>query len=305
MENWRKFVSEQEAQEPAVSPMQKLLGARYEEFVKWLGNNIQDPKTQAIIGAGLDDGDPNDDKFGFQAGAIPVAKLKPTQNEIDINKSLAFPLVKDPNQFIEYNASTGPFTLGEPPGEPIITFNGEYIIDGHHRWSTLYACNKSAEINVVNITLQGVNPLNALKAVQMAIGLQAKKIPVQKVEGSNLLKASRGEIAGWIRKNAPIELYEAIAAAPQIKNIISKYARSSKEEEQVNEVSGMEKAVLEGGLENYIWSNIASMRKTSQPVPGAGPRDFMPQTGGIDWQKPLAKGEVDVSPPLAKKAAEE
>ena len=48
----------------------------------------------------------------------------------------------------------------------------------------------------------------------------------------------------------------------------------------------------------YILSNVAKMRKTSQPVDGAPKRDFMPQTDGIDWIKPLEAGLVDVKEPF-------
>ena len=272
-----------------------------QNFVQYLGANIQNPKTRALIGAGLaaSDGDPSDDVFGFQEGPIAVAKLIPTQNEIDINKSLAYPLVKDPSEFVSKASSNGPFTVVEP----IVTFNGRYVIDGHHRWSAVYACNKNASIDAINITMEGIDALDALKAVQMAIGLQAKKVPMQSVEGTNLLKIDQNALTGWITKNVPNATYEAIVADPQVKKLITNYAKT----QEVTEITSMGLALVRTGLINYIWSNVASMRKTSQPVKGAGPRDFMPQTGGVKWKEPLAKGQVDIKPPngnLAKKAAE-
>ena len=298
MENWRKFLNEEN--EPSAN-MPQLLDTEYTKFVQYLGTNIQDPKTRALIGAGLSasDGDPSDDVFGFQEGPIAVAKLIPTQNEIDINKSLAYPLVKDPSEFVSKASSNGPFTVVEP----IVTFNGRYVVDGHHRWSTVYACNKNASIDAINITMEGIDPLDVLKAVQMAIGLQAKKIPIQSVEGTNLLKIDQNGLAGWITKNVPAATYEAIVADSKVKKLITNYAKI----QEVTEITSMGLALVKTGLINYIWSNVASMRKTSQPVKGAGPRDFMPQTGGVNWKEPLAKGQVDIKPPhgnLAKKAAE-
>ena len=61
MENWRKFSKLNEL------TMDRLLDAKYEVFVKYLGANINDPKVLAMIDAGLDredapgDGDPDDD----------------------------------------------------------------------------------------------------------------------------------------------------------------------------------------------------------------------------------------------------
>tara|TARA_Y100000034_G_C6859077_1_gene390764 strand:- start:289 stop:1281 length:993 start_codon:yes stop_codon:yes gene_type:complete len=326
MENWRKFINEQE-QEQGTPSMEKLLGAAYPTFVQWLGTNIQDPKTQAIIGAGLEiyDGNADDDRFGFSAGPIPVAKLKPTQNEIDINKSLAYPLVKDPAQFIEKVSSNGPFTVVEP----IVTFNGEYIIDGHHRWSTVYACNKNASIEAINLTLEGLEPLVALKAVQMAIGLDKGSIPVQKVEGTNLLDIDENSLKQWIMKNvsakATNSMYKAgedfinkLKAAGGTADALPSGTKSphgepapEMNESVLSEISKnrFHKMMVTQILPAYVWSNVASMRKTSQPVPGAGPRDFMPQTGGVNWEEPLKKGQIDIKPPYgrppaAKKTAE-
>ena len=306
MESWRGYVNEQEEQAApeggGVSPMEKLLGQEYTSFVQYLGNNIQDPKTQAIITAGIAsrDGDAKDDVFGFESKPIPVKDLKPTQNEIDIDKSLNFPLKKDPAQFIEKVTSNGPFTVVEP----IITYNGQYVIDGHHRWSTVYACNKNASINAVNLTMEGMNPLNVLKAVQMAIGAAEKKIPVQSVEGTNLLKVSRNDLAGWM-KSVPDSLYQAIMADETTKKIILAATVRDQKRQSVSEQTQMGLAMLKGGLLNHVWSNVSQMQQTSQPVPGAGPRDFMPQTGGVDWKEPLAKGMIDVKPPFGKQPGQQ
>jgi hypothetical protein len=290
-ENFRKFVNEEEQAE-----MGARLDTEYPQFVQWLGSNIKDAKTQALIGAGLKDGDDDEDKFTFKENTpILVSKLKPTQDEIDIDKSLAFPLVKTGGEkFIEYVSSDGPFKLGAP----IVTFMGKYVIDGHHRWSQLYACNKNASIVAVDVSIQGVEPLDALKAVQMAIGLQAKKIPMQSVKGTNLLKISKSQLGGWIKKNVPAETYNAIATNDAVKNLLIKGLA-------INEANQMEMKMIQGALIKFIGSNVASMRKTSQPVPGAGPRDYMPQTDNIPWRKPLEVGKIDIKPPHASRKAAE
>ena len=324
MEGWRKFLKEAEEEDflrtdlqgqgTPTFDMDTQLDKEYTQFVQWLGGNIQDPKTQALIGAGLKDGDPADDKFGFEDIPIPVIDLIPTQNEIDINKSLAYPLLKDPTEFISKVSSNGPFTVVEP----IVTFNGKYVIDGHHRWSTVYACNKNAQINATNITIQGIDPLDALKAVQMAIGLQAKKVPMQSVEGTNLLSIDENQLKAWLAKNVQVqgELVRVIMAAPEV--LAKLKAAAGKETQEAPELADVvmkefaqmaaaldAPAIVETYLPAYIWSNVASMRQTSQPTPGAGPRDFMPQTGGVNWKEPLAKGEVDIKPPHGTdKAAE-
>jgi hypothetical protein len=314
-ENFRRFVNEE-----AQPEMDALLGAEYPEFVQWLGSNIKDPKTQALIGSGLKDGVADEDKFTFKSAAIPVSKLKPTQNEIDIDKSLAFPLVKTGGEgFIKNVSSDGPFTVGSP----IITFMGKYVVDGHHRWSQLYACNKNASIDAVDVSIQGVDPLDALKAVQMAIGLQVKKIPVQSVKGTNLLNINEDGLKQWIQKNVSPKttqkmynagedfinkLKEAGGTSAGLANPSTEKSGHGRREAPMDErmlfeisKSRFHKMMVTQILPAYVWSNVASMRKTSQPVPGAGPRDFMPQTDNVPWQQPLKRGEVDIKPPYASK----
>ena len=66
----------------------------------------------------------------------------------------------------------------------------------------------------------------------------------------------------------------------------------------------MSGALLQGGLINYAWSNVASMRQTSQAVAPKSDRGHMPQTGGVNWKEPLEKGQIDIKPPFAKAAEE-
>ena len=228
-----------------------------------------------------------------------MSKLIPTQNEVDIDKSLAFPLVKTQGKgFVQNVSSNGPFTLGDP----IVIFNGKWIIDGHHRWSQLYACNKNATITAVNMTIEGIDPLKALKAVQMSIGAQTGEIPVQSVEGVNLLTIDERQLAQWIKTSVPPETYETIAAAPAVMKLLIPSEPEGDQSPGMNEGAQMQSAMVQAGLVRVINSNIESMQQTSQPVKGAGPRDFMPQTGGVTWQEPLEKGQIDVKPPFAKAA---
>ena len=190
MENWNKFVSLNEL------TMDRLLDSKYEVFVKYLGQNIRDPKVLAMIDAGQEDGDKSDDKFAFSSGAIPVKGLRPTQMEVDIDKSLAYPMSIKPAEFIKFVTSEGPFTLKGP----IVTFNEKYVVDGHHRWSSLYCCNSNASITNINMAISGLEPLGALKAVQAAIGTEKGSIPVMSVEGNNLFKMNQQDIKAWIIK---------------------------------------------------------------------------------------------------------
>jgi len=284
-----------------------LWSEKYEAFVTKIGQNAKDPKTIAFLGAGLDDNDPDDDAFDFKEGGIPVAKLQPTQAEVDIDKSLAYPLEKKPQSFIDFVTLAGnPYTLGAP----IITFNGKYVIDGHHRWSQVYACNDKASIMAIDISLNNIGPMDALKAVQAAIAVQAGKVPQQHVKGSNLFTMGEADILKWIQGHAVGAVYKLLDKSSEAAAIVYgdhnpaplgelfDSSQSKIDAELADQEAAADpKKVRE--LTNYIWGNVATMQDKSPPYKHATVRGFMPQTDDVDWKPPLAKGEIDIASPHA------
>ena len=262
---------------------------KYEDFVSKLGANAQDAKTKAFITAGLKDGGPaTDDKFKFTDTSLAVKDLIPTQNEVDIDKSLAFPMKKNPGDFVKYASGEGPFTLGSK----IITYNGKYVIDGHHRWSQLYACNSEAKITATDITIAGnLNPLDVLKAVQASIAATSGEVPVHRVEGTNLLKVDKETLDKWLG-GVPVELFKAVKDdSTAVKNMKSASGSEAKDAKQL--------------VKDYVEKNVDVMQKNSQPVQGAPERGYMPQTDDAGaWKKPLEKGEIDIMAPRAQKTEE-
>lgn len=257
---------------------------KYEQFVQKLGANAKDPKTKAFIDAGLKDGKPDDDKFSFSSKDIAVKDLIPTQNEVDIDKSLAFPMKKDPSKFVTYNSGDGPFTLGSP----IVTYKGKYVIDGHHRWSQLYACNADATIKAIDIDIANLKPLDVLKAVQASIAVATGDVPVQSVQGTNLLSVDDATLSKWI-DGVSDSFFDAVKAD---KTVVDKMKSVTKSDED-----DVKKLVKE-----YVMRNVKVMQANSQPVAGAPKRDFMPQTDDVDWETPLKKGQIDIAPPHAKES---
>ena len=270
-------------------------GANYVAFVKALKSNVADPKVKAFISAGKLDNDDNDDKFSFSETSLPVAGLKPTQNEIDVDKSLAWPLKKS-KTFIEFVSGDGPFTLGGP----IVTYKGQYIIDGHHRWSQLYACNKNAQINAVDITLEGLEPLEVLKAVQAAIAIETGDVPVQSVEGINLLKIDKSGLDSWLDSfKGSVAFFADVGANESVMEKMESAAGGSSKTEAAD-ISQENLKKARGLVGEYIWTNVENMQAESKPVAGAPKRDFMPQTDDVNWKRPLEAGEVDIAEPHAK-----
>jgi len=329
MEGFKRYLKEAEEAPAAkdtggVDPRKAFNDAQYEKYVTWLGSNASDPKVQKFLNYGLDkyDGDGNDDAFAIKKVAIPVVKLKPTQNEIGVEGSLIWPLKKNPAQFVEYAGATGAVMPPSAEGkEPIVTFNGQWVIDGHHRWSTLYACNAKASIVCFNITANfKLGPLGALKAVQTAIAKEIGKVPQESASGANLLEAGEADVKGWIKQNLNPQV---ISLVKEDSAVNAKVFGGAAEEQAVTEAvadyipgtsaNKMKKAMASGEfseesnkatalIANYVWGNVSVMQKSAQPPAGAPDRDFMPQTGHAPgWKDALTKGAIDFAPPYAKR----
>ena len=114
-------------------------------YVSLLQKYSSDPKVMAVLKAGQTDGQPNDEKFDVSETTIAAKNLKPTQNEIGAEESLK-------NIATDQYGSLDSFLKGTPDvGGPIITYNGEFVLDGHHRWSQVYAANPDAKLKAVNV----------------------------------------------------------------------------------------------------------------------------------------------------------
>lgn len=270
---------------------------KYESFIAALAGNAKDPKVKAFISAGELDDDATDDKFTFGDKDVPVTSLIPTQNEIDIDKSLAYPISK-PKDFINYVVNGDGATFS--PGGPIVTYNGKYIIDGHHRWSQVYACNKNAKMKCLDIQIEGLKPLEVLKAVQASIAYATGKVPIAEVKGTNLLAIDKSGLEGWFSKagGKNLNFFAEVGANDSCMKKMKESIGGG-----VNEAVEVDDEVYREAQQlavDYIWSNCESMKSTSQPVDGAPKRSFMPQVdNGGDWQSPLEQGKIDIVSPHA------
>jgi len=245
--------------------LKNLLGKNYEQFVKELKGNVSDPKFLAFIQAGLQDGRvAQDDMVKFTSGPLSCAALTPTQNEIDVDKSLSFPLKKENAQTILSYIKGGTFA----PGGAIVTCGGKYIIDGHHRWSQLYCMNPNAQIQAMN--MDGItDPELALKIVQLSIAATTGQINTAEVKGSNLLLMGEQQIKEYISTNMGENAKQAFSQVAQGQDPIA-YAQQ------------------------YIWENVSKMQQNNKPISGASKRDFMPQTdSGGKFAQELQKGAVN------------
>lgn len=265
----KKIIKEDETED-----LQSTVTSPYEKFVAQLGSNAQDSKVQALLKKGTEDGKPADEVITLKDTAIAVQDLKPTQNEIALDKSLTFPLTNATSA--EDCLKGGIVAIA---GKRIVTAKGQYIIDGHHRWSQLYAMNKDASIAVTDMDSKAVSkPIDFLKVTQLAIAADLGNVPTATAKGSkNLITIGEADL----KKHVIDTITDAVL------EVFKKYKKGDTKE----------------AVADYIWSNVLQMQKTSKPVAGAPKRDVMPQTDdATNWKDIVKTGELNFMPPFKQES---
>jgi hypothetical protein len=244
----------------------------YNKFVEELGELAKDSKVQNLISNGLKDGVKDEDRLYVSHATVKVNELIPTQREIDIDKSLRYPLTSV--------ACAKMYIQGENvkiAGMDIVTLNSKYVIDGHHRWSQVYAVNPFATMSAKDIS--GISdPIQALKSLQIAIVADIGEVPVNNVEGSNMILSTEEEIVKYVKEKTTDEVMDVYRDA---------HIANDREE-----------------LGKFIWKNVQNMQKENRPIENAPERNVMPQTddakNALDL---LSKGKVNLKEPFIKERA--
>ena len=247
-----------------------LTATTVSDFVKKFKGIASDPKVQAVLKSGASDGDENDEKILYKKADINVKNLLPTQSEIGFNQSILTLLTDEHNSLasiiLEGNANVG---------GPLVTYNGKYIIDGHHRWSQVYAANPNATLATLDMTGK-LDATEILKIVQMSVAAVAKQVPAADPKGINILKET-------ITKEAVLKSVD--------ENLTDKAkAIWANHGEKDNDAI----AVL-------LYKNLENLKKNNRPVVGAPGRIDMPQTdvaGKADIKLDLlARGDINFIDP--------
>jgi len=236
----------------AGSEIDQALQKPIDGFVDDFSAIASDPKVQAVLKGGQTlDGDPKDDqkvKIGDK-GSTPVKGLIPTQNEIGAEESLKNILTDkygSLKSFLQGKANVGP--------NPIVIYNDKYIIDGHHRWSQVFAANPDAEVPTLNLVGK-YKPQDILKIVHLAVAAGANGLPLAKAKGVNLLKASNSDVFKMV-----------------FQNLNDKAAKIWNEERNTKCKNSQCY-----DLAKLIWANVEKMQANGV-APGAPARTKMPQT---------------------------
>jgi len=321
-------ISGSDEEESVDQRLRKILGQNYENFVKLLGKNVTDTKFIEAI-----ESLHTTDKIDLKPMNIKCTDLTPMQKEIDVDKSLTYPLT-DAATAAAYLAG-GPVTVGSGP---IVTAGGgKYIIDGHHRWSQVYVLNPHCHIVCSDIS-DIDNPFNALKSAQLGIVSHTKKAPegedvgsldlmtISQVNLSNVIKekitdgvlkvlsthkaievqVQQGQVnqPGQSAQQQPAQQQPAQQQPAQQQPAQQQPAQQQPAGEGV--ISGSDEEDLKDKAANYMWQNVQSMRENNKNKEISLPsRILMPQTskqslaaspGDDNWslKQPGVRAEAEV-----------
>lgn len=232
-------------QKGRLAVLEKYLKNRsYEDYVKTLNEMVQDDKFKPLIDEAAG-GDLAKVDLEMSIIDIPVTRLMPTQNEIDLDKSLKYGLSVAGN-IKNYFKDVVEIKM------PLISYNGTYIIDGHHRWSQVFCFNPKAKMTCINFE-GDLSPIQMLKSTQLAIAASINKVPTAKVQGTSLYNVKEKELRSYIEKNF---------SDACIKDLIGANSKIKNKEDAVK----------------YVVDNALKLIANNTPITRAPKRDVMPQT---------------------------
>lgn len=247
----------------------KLRGIKnYEQYVSFL-KGMKDEQTK-LLSKLIGDGEFSKD-VKVQTGSLGVKFLHPTQQEIDVNNSLAFPLSKKPESIPAILKPSGAITINN---SPIIVYKHEgsyYIIDGHHRWSQVFLMNPKAKMKIILFSApkgSDETPVEMLRDFQLVIKAKTGDVKIANADSEyNVYKMSSDAIKNYVLK---------ITTDDAVKQWASVVEGSTKE-----------------SIADFITNNAETMKKNNGPAEGAPRRNVMPQTDKATI-KAAAKGMMDI-----------
>ena len=286
----------------------------------------QDPRVRELLKSGRKDGNKNDESAKIAETSPTVGSLVPTQREIELTKSIAYPLARF--ESMKGYIGGGVHQVGPTP----IVTSGNLIIDGHHRWSSLFSITgPKGQIKAFDISLPETDAASVLAIVQAAIAttLGTSPVPEAKAGSSNILGKGENEIYHLLEESAgesgeagvilsddyvlscindpEVSKYFGIGAKKQAKKDKNKNLNAERrfmnglllfEKDKDNESSIRD-------AKRMIMSKVAkNLSLMEQPAPGSPPRVDMPQLdqagGGIKGVlKKLSSGDVNYKAPFS------
>jgi hypothetical protein len=186
----------------------------------------------------------------------------------------------------------------------MIVKSGNLIVDGHHRWSSLFSvAGPLGEIAAINVTLPEKDAASVLAIVQTAIATTLDgEVPKAKAGGMNILGKGKDELKKLIESAAGTvgEAGEILSDDFVQKCIYDGQVSSHFDLKDVKEVKAAREKIIDKVAENLL--------QMKQPAEGSPPRVDMPQLdkagGGVQGvMDKLASGDVNYKPPFAAEAS--
>jgi hypothetical protein len=277
---------------------------------------VQDALVKAAEAA--DGADPDDKISVGSATPVSVGDLGPTQQFIDLMQSVSFPLgsAKVLEQAITSKTSGAPGA---------ISISGGAVLDGHHRWSGVYAITPDGAIKAKDFAFPG-GVADKLAAAQLAVAAVNNSGQQPSKGGgaaTDIIGKSKDAIVAMIDANKGKQT-DSQAPGPllndsMIKDIadgkhpaIISWAGLSGDEEFVSladSEAGFANDPIRKGIADKVGENLGGL---PQPLAGAPEsREDMPQldhesiggkSGLAKIEKGLPAGEFNVVPPFTKEA---
>jgi hypothetical protein len=191
----------------------------------------KDDKLKLLLQHGFAGGSNEDGKLDvtMSDANIPVKDLKPTQSEIGIKNSLGnlvsgtFSMGKDSDG----NEKTGTVKYEEyfqtpalKAAGPVFVYkgtSGNYIVDGHHRWSQIYCMNPDATAYCKVITTsKALSDEQILKNFHAAIAADPNRAGLGRKEAGfeNLFGANDAKLKEFVKSMQEAVAAKIIAAVP-------------------------------------------------------------------------------------------
>lgn len=307
----RRVISESTISRPRKHSLRFLLEAEGDELesldvskgpssaIAWLNGPGADQRVRALLNTGRKDGVPEDESANISETSKTLGGLQPTQIEIELTKSIAFPLAKF--EALKKMISGGVQRVG-PPGNDMIVTSGDLIVDGHHRWSSLFSvAGPEGQIAALDINLPETDASSVLAIVQTAIASTLTKgepVPKAKAGGMNILGKGKSELSKMITS-----AYEG--GGGEVGAILTDdFVQKCIDDEQVSSHFGLEgKESVEDARAAIIDKVADNLSMMNPPAAGSPPRVDMPQldkaAGGVEGAlNKLKTGKVNYKPPF-------
>jgi len=260
-----------------------------------------DPRVRALLNAGKKDGAPSDEAAKVTTGAATIGELVPTQVEIELTKSIAYPLSDFAS--MKKMISGGVQRIGAE-GNDMIVKSGNLIIDGHHRWSSLFSvAGPEGKIAAIDVGMPESDAASVLAATQVAIAAtltNGEPVPKAKAGGMNILGKGKDELFKLIMS--------AAGKGGEGGEILSEdFVKQCMEDAAVAAHFKIDaSASPEDAKKKIIATVAANLSQMNQPAAGAPPRVDMPQLdkakGGVKGVlSKIASGEVNYKAPFKDK----